>query len=130
MTARDVTGFDAIFSTGFFATFSRFYGARLAKLHILEKKQKKSSGEPPVETAPRNCRFLSLVVVERALTYGALSTGHPKRNRWCWTQRRPFLERWDMGAKRSSARYPLHIVQYPFEIVSQRGVSHPFALFS
>ena len=26
---------------------------------------KKSSGEPPVETAPRNCRFLSLVVVER-----------------------------------------------------------------
>ena len=25
---------------------------------------------------------------------------------------------------------PLHIAQYPFEIVSQRGVSHPFALFS
>ena len=24
MTATDVTGFDAIFSTGFFATFSRF----------------------------------------------------------------------------------------------------------
>ena len=23
-----------------------------------------------------------------------------------------------------------HIAQYPFEIVSQRGVSHPFALFS
>ena len=34
MTATDVTGFDAIFSTGFFATFSRFYGARLTKLHI------------------------------------------------------------------------------------------------
>ena len=31
------------------------------------RKSKKSSGEPPVETAPRNCRFLSLVVVERAL---------------------------------------------------------------
>ena len=29
-----VTGFDAIFSTGFFATFSRFCGARLSKLHI------------------------------------------------------------------------------------------------
>ena len=25
---------------------------------------------------------------------------------------------------------PPHIAQYPFEIVSQRGVSHPFALFS
>ena len=34
MTATDVTGFDAIFSIGFFATFSRFCGARLTKLHI------------------------------------------------------------------------------------------------
>ena len=34
MTATDVTGFDAIFSNGFFATFSRFWGARLTKLHI------------------------------------------------------------------------------------------------
>ena len=34
MTATDVTGFDAIFSTGFFATFSRFWGARLTKLRI------------------------------------------------------------------------------------------------
>ena len=34
MTATDVTGFDAIFSTGFFATFSRFPGPRLTKLHI------------------------------------------------------------------------------------------------
>ena len=33
MTATDVTGFDAVFSTGFFATFSRFWGARLTKLH-------------------------------------------------------------------------------------------------
>ena len=42
MTATDVTGFDALFSTGFFATFSRFWGARLTKLHINtgEKKQK------------------------------------------------------------------------------------------
>ena len=31
------------------------------------RKSKKSSGEPPVETAPRNCRFLSLVLVERVL---------------------------------------------------------------
>ena len=43
MTATDVTGFDAIFSTGFFATFSRCRGARLTKLHINtgEKMQKK-----------------------------------------------------------------------------------------
>ena len=34
------------------------------------RKSKKSSGEPPVETAPRNCRFLSLVVVERVLSFG------------------------------------------------------------
>ena len=34
MTATDVTGFDVIFSTGFFATFSRFCGARLTKWHI------------------------------------------------------------------------------------------------
>ena len=34
MTATDVTGFDAIFSTGFVATFSRFQGARLSKLHM------------------------------------------------------------------------------------------------
>ena len=33
MTATDVTGFEKIFSTGFFATFSRFWGARLTKLH-------------------------------------------------------------------------------------------------
>ena len=29
--------------------------------------EQKSSGEPPVETAPRNCRFLFLVVVELVL---------------------------------------------------------------
>ena len=42
MAATDVTGFYAIFSTGFFATFSRFSGALLIKLHIenLEKEQK------------------------------------------------------------------------------------------
>ena len=55
MTATDATGFDAIFSTGFFAPFSRFWGARLTKLHInTGEKAKKSSGEPPVETgAPK-----------------------------------------------------------------------------
>ena len=29
---------------------------------------------------------------------------------------------------RPNARYPPHIAQYPFEIVSKRGVSHPFCL--
>ena len=41
--------------------------------HKYWRKNKKSSGEPPVGMAPRNCRFLSLVVVERAL-----STCQPK----------------------------------------------------
>ena len=44
VTATDVTGFDAIFSTGFFATFSRFCGARLAKLHKKKWKKAKSEG--------------------------------------------------------------------------------------
>ena len=70
MTATDVTGFYAIFSTGFFATFSRFSGALLTKLQIKPgERAKKSSGEPPVETAPRDCRFLSLVVVELVLIF-------------------------------------------------------------
>ena len=74
MTATDVTGFDAIFSTGFFATFSRFSGALLAKLPINTGEKAKN----PVEslqwmTAPRNCRFLSLVVVELVLMYKILS---------------------------------------------------------
>ena len=30
----------------------------------------------------------------------------------------------------AQCKIPPHIAQYPFEIVSQRGVSHPFALFS
>ena len=48
-----------------FRHFLQILGARLSKLHInTGEKAKKSSGEPPVETAPRNCRFLSLVVVE------------------------------------------------------------------
>ena len=46
MTATDVTGFDAIFSTGFFATFSRFCGARLTKLHINSGEKAKN----PVES--------------------------------------------------------------------------------
>ena len=47
MTATDVTGFDAIFSTGFFATFSRFWGARLSKLHINPGEKAKKN---PVES--------------------------------------------------------------------------------
>ena len=84
MTATDVTGFDAIFSTGFFATFSRFQGARLTKLHKnTGEKAKKSSGEPPVETAPRNCRFLSLVVVELVLSLEAMPEQRKKALQKC-----------------------------------------------
>ena len=39
-------------------------GSSYSNAHKCWRKSKKSSGEPPVETAPRNCRFLSLVVVE------------------------------------------------------------------
>ena len=46
MTATDVTGFDAIFSTGFFTTFSRLWGARLTKLHRKPGEQAKN----PVES--------------------------------------------------------------------------------
>ena len=46
MTATDVTGFYAIFSTGFFATFSRFSGALLTKLHIKPEERAKN----PVES--------------------------------------------------------------------------------
>ena len=50
----------------------------------LEKKQKKSSGEPPVETAPRNCRFLSLVVVELVLTHAHKIPGFRGYFRFFW----------------------------------------------
>ena len=111
MTATGVTGFDAIFSTGFFATFSRFSGARLTKLHREPgEKAKKSSGEPPVETAPRNCRFLSLVVVERVLKLswgcfvekgnqkgGTLGSRNLWLKGWCWTAAFALYKHKDMG---------------------------------
>ena len=46
-----------------------FRGLVLLIAHKYWRKSKKSSGEPPVETAPRNCRFLSLVVVELVLKF-------------------------------------------------------------
>ena len=71
MTARDMTGFYAFSPPGSRAIFSTFGGDFLTKLHTQPgQKGNKSTGENsknPVETAPRNCRFLSLVVVERAL---------------------------------------------------------------
>ena len=51
MTATDVTGFDAIFSTGFFATFSRFWGLVLLNCTFTLEKTKNqwraSSGDGP-----------------------------------------------------------------------------------
>ena len=75
MTARDVTRFCACFSarkSGYFLHSLR--GDFLTNLHgkpgergnnPLENIQKKN----PVAPAPRNCKFLSLVVVERVLRY-------------------------------------------------------------
>ena len=41
----------------------------------------------------------------------------------------PVLLRRVMGISAAQCEIAPHIAQYPFEIVSQRGVSHPFALF-
>ena len=74
MTAREVTGFRAFSPARKSGKFLHILGGFLAKLHRRpgEKGKKKTTGEKnlrnPVETAPRNCRFLSLVVVERVLS--------------------------------------------------------------
>ena len=62
MTARDVTGFCAFCPPGNRAIFSAFWGDFL-NLHSKPGEKEKKS----LETAPRNCRFLSLVVVVRVL---------------------------------------------------------------
>ena len=71
MTATDVTGFYAFFSARKSAIFSTFWGHFL-KLHSKPGEKGKNPLEKiqrnPVETAPRNCRILSLVVVERVLS--------------------------------------------------------------
>ena len=67
-TARDVTGFCAFSPPGNQAIFSIFWGDSLETLrkrnetNPLEKNIKN-----PMETAARNCRFLSLVVVKCVL---------------------------------------------------------------
>ena len=70
MSARDMTGFCAFFS----ARKTTFLGDSL--LHYTENPGEKQKFhwrklKKPVEMAPRNCRFLSLVVVERVLTESA-----------------------------------------------------------
>ena len=77
MTARDVTGFCAFLLRPGIGQFSPHFGAisLLNKTENLEKKEKKSTGENsenPVEKLPRNCRFLSLVVVKCVLTINNL----------------------------------------------------------
>ena len=68
MTAADVTGFDAIFSTGFFATFSRFEGTRLTKLHIntgekakIQWRASSGDGAPKLQISVP-CRSVELVL--------------------------------------------------------------------
>ena len=71
MTARDATGFYAIFSAWKSGNFLHILGRVLTKLNRKpEDISKSSAGENskhPVETVPRHCKFLSLVVVERVL---------------------------------------------------------------
>ena len=55
--------------------FSPHFGA-ISLMNYTENLEKKENNplekKKPMETAPRNCRFLSLVVVERVLTSGCL----------------------------------------------------------
>ena len=85
MTATDVTGFDAISPLDFSLLSPDFRGLVLLNYTQILEKMEKSSGEAPVETAPRNCRFLSLVVVELVLSIEpksfVLQMCHPKRER-------------------------------------------------
>ena len=72
MTARDVTGFYAFSLPGNRAIFSTFWGDFLTNLRRQPGDKKKKTLEKiqkdPAETVLRNCRFLSLVIVERVLT--------------------------------------------------------------
>ena len=67
MTARDVTSFCAFFSAQTSGDFLHIFGviSLLGYTENLEKSGKLQKN--PVETAARNCRCLSIVVVERAL---------------------------------------------------------------
>ena len=74
MTARRVMAHQdsALFLRPEMGQFSPHFGAKLRNKP--GEKRKKSTGENsknPMETAPRNCRFLSLVVVARVLIFVA-----------------------------------------------------------
>ena len=81
MTARDVTDFTHFSLPGNRAIFSTFRVDFLTKLHIKPGERGKNPLEKThkiqVETAPRNCRFLSLIVGERALIFVLIQLGIP-----------------------------------------------------
>ena len=63
------------------------------------------------------------------------TTASRGKGKSCKTQREPALRwvliGWGLAiGLAAQCGIPPHSAQYPFEIVSQRGVSHPFALFS
>ena len=75
MTAIDETGFYASFLLEigqlyphFGATSSLNYPENQITLEKMEKNPLENICKNPMETAPRNCRFLSLVVVKRVLS--------------------------------------------------------------
>ena len=74
-TARDVTGFYVLGGGGAKSgNFLHILGISLLNCTVnLEKRAKypleKIHKKKPVETAPRNCRFLSLVVLARVLHF-------------------------------------------------------------
>ena len=73
MTARDKTGFYAIFSArksgNFLHILGRFPYYMAQKTWRRRQRSTRENSKNPAETAPRNCRFLSLVVVERVLKH-------------------------------------------------------------
>ena len=69
MTSRDVTRFCTLFS--FRAIFSTFSGDFLLKLLAQQENPLEKIPKNPVETVPRNCRFLSLIVAEGVLKASA-----------------------------------------------------------
>ena len=95
MTATDVTGFDAIFSTGFFAIFSRFSGARLTKLHINTGETAKNPVEslqwrrrPEIaDFCPLSWSNLSRDLVRRSLAPEAMQEADWLKKTWRWSGR-------------------------------------------
>ena len=84
---------------------------------------------PPI---PGRCRT-EIWLSEKVSRYTGVSQVQLRVSRYTVQLRVDREDPWPSGRHRASlaaqCEIPPPIAQYPFEIVSQRGVSHPFALF-